>query len=122
MKNYMEEINEKTKEYYKILSKDFPEFLNDYIYTLSEIEIIKLIKNCDNKEISKSFNDFMKCTKFEECEEYRNDKFCVSRKVKRRYINPIVNNNRIYDISNKAKQKIDNYMNIDISKYVYIDI
>lgn len=33
MKSYMKEINDGTKEYFKILSKDFPEFLNDYIYT-----------------------------------------------------------------------------------------
>lgn len=33
MENYIEQQNENTKEYFKILSKDFPEFLNDYIYT-----------------------------------------------------------------------------------------
>lgn len=34
MKNYIEEQNENTKKYYNILSKEFPAFLNDYIYTL----------------------------------------------------------------------------------------
>ena len=33
MKNYLEEQNEQTKMYYNILSKEFPNFLNDYIYT-----------------------------------------------------------------------------------------
>ena len=33
MKNYLKNQNEKTKKYYQILSKEFPEFLNDYIYT-----------------------------------------------------------------------------------------
>ena len=32
-KNYIEQVNENTKEYYSILSEDFPQFLNDYIYT-----------------------------------------------------------------------------------------
>lgn len=32
-KNYIDEIDEMTRKYYKILSKDFPEFLNEYIYT-----------------------------------------------------------------------------------------
>lgn len=31
--NYINQLNESTKQYYKILSKEFPEFLNDYIYT-----------------------------------------------------------------------------------------
>ena len=33
MKNYINTLNNTTKEYFRILSKDFPEFLNDYIYT-----------------------------------------------------------------------------------------
>ena len=32
-KNYKEQVNENTKKYYSILSKDFPNFLNDYIYS-----------------------------------------------------------------------------------------
>ena len=30
---YVEELNENTKNYYSILSKDFPDFLDDYINT-----------------------------------------------------------------------------------------
>ena len=32
MRSYINEVSKETREYYKILSKDFPEFLNDYIY------------------------------------------------------------------------------------------
>ena len=32
-RNYIEQVNENTKKYYSILSKEFPNFLNDYIYT-----------------------------------------------------------------------------------------
>jgi HD superfamily phosphohydrolase len=91
------------------------------LYELSEQEIINLIKNCDNKEISERFNKYMKYGKFIDSEEYVNDKFCVSRKVKKRYINPLTKKGRIYDVSSKARKKIDEYLNTKISKYAYLD-
>lgn len=94
----------------------------DDLYKLSEREIIDLIENCSNKEISNSFRNFMNCNSFVDCEEYRPDKFCVDRKVKRRYINPITNKGRVYDISSFAKEKIDGYINMPISKFAYMDI
>ena len=33
MNNYLENLDEKIQKYFKILSKEFPEFLNDYINT-----------------------------------------------------------------------------------------
>ena len=93
------------------------------LYELSEQEIINIIRNCPDKKISNIFNKFMVCNNFVDCEEYRKDKFCVNRKVKRRYINPItVKGRRIYDVSNKSKEKIDSYINMKISKYAYVDI
>lgn len=92
------------------------------LYELSEQEVINLITNCKDIEISNSFNQFMNCNSFIDCEEYKEDKFCVNRKVKRRYINPLIENGRIYDISNKAKEKIDSYINMKISKYTYADM
>lgn len=92
------------------------------LYNLSEQEIINLIKNHSNREISDSFNKFMNTNNFIECEEYQKDKFCVSRKVKRRYINPIVNNNRLSNVSNKAKETIESYINMKVSKYVYVEM
>lgn len=94
----------------------------DDLYQLSEQQIINLIKNCENKEISELFKKFMNSNSFIDCEEYRDDKFCVSRKIKRRYINPLTNNGRIYDVSIKARKKIDDYLNMKISKYSYIDM
>lgn len=84
-------------------------------------KFIDLIKNCKNKRISESFNKFMNCNSFY-CEEYKDDKFCVSKKVKRRYINPLTKNGRIYDVSIKSREKIDNYVNMKVSKYAYINI
>lgn len=92
------------------------------LYELSEQKIIDLIKNCKNKRISESFNKFMNCNSFIDCEEYKDDKFCVSKKVKRRYINPLTKNGRIYDVSIKSREKIDNYVNMKVSKYAYINI
>lgn len=92
------------------------------LYELSEKEIIDLIKNCKEEKISKLFIKFMKCKDFIDCDEYQSDKFCVSRKVKRRYINPLTKNGRIYDVSKDARKKIDSYINMKLSKYAYIDI
>lgn len=53
------------------------------------------------------------------------DKYCVSIKAKRRYVIPLVINNskidRIYNISFKAKNDIDNYLNNETSKYAYFN-
>ena len=76
----------------------------------------------ENKEISELFKKFMNTNSFIDCEEYRDDKFCVSRKIKRRYINPLTNNGRIYDVSIKARKRIDDYLTMKISKYSYIDM
>lgn len=94
----------------------------DDLYKLSERNIVDLIENCSNREISNSFRKFMNCNNFIDCEEYKTDKFCVDRKVKRRYINPITSSGRIYDVSSFAKEKIDNYINMPISKFAYMDI
>ena len=94
----------------------------DDLYQLSEKEIINLIKNCENEKISELFKKFMNSNSFIDCEEYRDDKFCVSRKIKRRYINPLTNNGRIYDVSIKARKRIDDYLTMKISKYSYIDM
>lgn len=92
------------------------------LYELSEQQIINRIRNCQDEKISNLFNKFMNCNSFIDCEEYKNDKFCVSRKVKRRYINPITLNGRIYDASDNARKKIDSYINMKISKYAYVDM
>lgn len=92
------------------------------LYELSEQEIIDLITNCKDEIISNSYTKFMNCNNFIECEEYKSEKFCVSRKVKRRYINPLTKHGRAYDISEQVKRDIDNYINMKISKYAYIDV
>lgn len=94
----------------------------EVLYSLSEKQIIDLILNCKNKEISNLFNKFLECDKIIECDEFRKDKFCVSRKVKRRYINPLTTSGRASSVSKKAKEKIDEYLNMKMTKFAYIDI
>lgn len=42
MTKYIDNLNEETKAYFKILSPEFPEWLNDYINT-KEMQFIILI-------------------------------------------------------------------------------
>ena len=53
-KSYIEQLNENTKEYYSILSEDFPQFLNDYIYTpeMQKLDGINQICGAYQKERS----------------------------------------------------------------------
>lgn len=96
MKSYLELQTEETKTYFSILSKDFPEFLNDYIYTQEMQRLDGIEQICE-------------------------DKFCVSRKVKKRYINQLTKKGRLYDVAIKSKKLIDDFKNMPISKYVYIN-
>lgn len=94
----------------------------DDLYFYSEQEIIEKIKNCGNKQISNRFIKFMKCNEFIECDIFKKDKFCVDCKVKKRYINPLVENERIYDVSKKSRKTIDAFLNRKSSRYAYINI
>ena len=64
----------------------------------------------------------MSCNEFIDSEEYIENKFCVSKKVKRRYLNPLTTKGRIYDASNNSKKAIDDFNNMKVSKYAYINI
>ena len=58
MKNYIEQQTENIKRYYKILSKDFPLFLNDYIYTseMQKLDGINQICGAYWRKENKSIN------------------------------------------------------------------
>lgn len=95
------------------------------LYTLSEQEVINRIENCKNEKIAKCFKMFENSTKINESDEPVYDKYCVSITAKRRYIVPLVEDSdsykRINDISNFAKEKIDNYLQLKTKKYAYLD-
>ena len=95
------------------------------LYTLSEKEVIDKIENCTNEKISKCFKLFRSSTKIAESDSPVFDKYCVSITAKRRYIVPLVeyanSYKRVNDISDFAKEKIDNYLKFKTKKYAYLD-
>ena len=72
---------------------------------------------------------FSGCRKLEEVKEsdtFIDSKYCVSVKVKRRYIIPLVNENskykRINQVSQKVQKYIDKFFAYNPKKYGYLDI
>ena len=82
--------------------------------TLSENKVINKIENCADEKIANCFKLFRNSTKIHESDEPVLDKYCVSITAKRRYIVPLVSIDnsykRINDISDFAKEKIENYL------------
>ena len=58
--------------------------------------VLPMHSNIVDEKVSKAFEKLMNFSKFVECDEYKEDKFCVNRNVKRRYINPLTREGRIY--------------------------
>ena len=110
-----------------IVKKMFEENLltKKYLYTLSEKEVIDKIENCTNERISKCFKLFRNSTKILESDSPIFDKYCVSITAKRRYIVPLVKYanyyKRVNEISDFAKEKIDEYLNFKTKKYAHLD-
>lgn len=96
----------------------------DDLYTLSEKDVIEKIKTCDSY-LANCFEKFRTTTKCFKSNTMRNDKYCVNVKSKRRYLNPLVLINgeakRIYEVSEIAKEKIEEYMKIPIEGITYFD-
>lgn len=95
------------------------------LYTLSEREVIEKIRYCGDKRIEEAFEKFQNATKVYGSNEYIEDKYCVSVKSKKRYIIPLVKQKngvkRIDEISKKAKEKIEGFLNNETEKYAYVD-
>lgn len=98
----------------------------DDLYKYSELEIIEIIRNSKNKDIVEKFNTFLQTTDFYESDTQPDDNnFWVSFNVKKRYINPLVlvdgEYKRITEVSLKAKEIIENFLNFQTKKYAYFD-
>lgn len=111
---FIAEIMKKMKENNLVSIKD--------LYTLSEKEMIEKIQKCDIDSISKAFKSFRETTKVYDSDIPVLNKFCINVKTKKRYIVPLIDNGiRINDVSEKANEVIENYLNSKISKYAYLD-
>lgn len=97
----------------------------DDLYTLSEKEIIDRILNCEDTYLSNSFCKFQNATSVYGSETPIENKYCTHVKGKRRYIIPLTKFNgevhRINEVSNKAADKINNYLNSKTSTYTGFD-
>jgi HD superfamily phosphohydrolase len=95
------------------------------LYTLSEEEVINKIRYCEDKYLKEAFNKFQKAKIVYDSEKPVKDKYCVSINAKRRYIVPLVHQEktavRINKISEKAKTDIDTYLNFKTAKWAYFD-
>lgn len=98
--------------------------IND-LYKLSEKEIIAKIECCGDENITNIFNVWKNAIKVNTSEILPTNTYFVNiEKTKIRYINPLVRNNgkyeRIYNISESAKNDIDKTLNFKTAKYIYL--
>lgn len=90
----------------------------DDLYNLKEEDIIKIIKESRYKDV---YNIWVKSKKVISSDKEPKDLYFTHHGSKIRYINPLVNGKRIYDISDEARKNIDNNLNNKRISYVYID-
>ena len=106
----MVQILKKLSEENKICKKD--------LYVLKESDVIKIIENSKYKQV---FNIWKNAKKVKVSKEQPQDVYYVHHGAKIRYINPLVNGERISNICKIAKKMIDNNLAYDMENYVYLD-
>lgn len=114
---FIADIVKKMNEYELLEKED--------LYKYSEKEIIEKINNCGVSQIKEAFKKFQNATRIYESEVPVKDKYCISIESKRRYIIPLVKEGnetvRINNISKKAKENIEEYLNYKTPQYAYLD-
>ena len=96
----------------------------DDLYSLSENEVIELIKNCEDIYIKNAFKNFENATRelVYKSDLPNKEIYCTSVKGKKRYINPLVRTEnkvcRIKDISYIANEDIDKFLNMKLHTYI----
>lgn len=99
--------------------------VND-LYNLSEKEIIERIEQCEESNISKCFKIWKNAKEVNTSQIRPEEKYFVNiEKTKIRYINPLVQTDREYarltDISDIARNDINEAINYKTAKYTYLD-
>ena len=90
----------------------------DYLYNLKESEIIKIIKNSNYANV---YNIWTKSKNIKTSKEKPKDVYYVHHGAKIRYIDPLVNGERISKKCKIAANMIKNNLAYDMDNYVYLD-
>lgn len=88
------------------------------LYNMQEKNIINIIQNSNYKL---QFNLWKKDRRVEKSSEQPNNTYSIKFETKVRYINPLVNGQKIYNVCKRVKNIIDKNLTYDMSNYVYID-
>jgi uncharacterized protein len=92
--------------------------LND-MYELSEKAVIDKLNTSDLKDIWYIYTNL---SDIKRSDDEIKDYYVIENGSKRRVVNPLVNNQRLNDISSKAKEIYNSYIEYKDSKYAYIEI
>ena len=90
----------------------------EQLYDLKESEVIEIIKK---SSCAQAFEAWQKAKKVKVSKEKPADVYSVHEKVKVRYIDPLVNGERISKICKIAKNAIEKNFAYDMGTYVYLD-
>ena len=88
------------------------------LYNLKESEVIEIIEKSNYKDV---FNKWRKAKKVKVSSVEPKNVYYVKHGAKVRYIDPLVNGERISKICKIAKKMIDNNLAYDMNNYVYLD-
>ena len=83
---------------------------------------MRLFATSKNKKVAEDYTNLMTKAVFRDSDIFVLDQFCVSKKTKKRYINPLTKKGRLKDVSNKAKKYITEFLDNKVSSYAYLDI
>ena len=88
------------------------------LYVLKESEIIDIIENSKYKEV---FTKWKTAKQILTSETPPKNVYFVHHGAKIRYIDPLVNGERISKINKKAQELINNNLSYNMNKYIYLD-
>ena len=88
------------------------------LYTMSEKQVITLIKN---SKCGEAFRTWQKSQKVNSSAYKPNCEYFVKVGAKVRWINPLVNGKRCSEISSEAKKLIEDNLAFKMDNYIWID-
>lgn len=95
------------------------------LYEMSEFEVIEKIKKQADDKMINILEKFQSSTEIGRSNTEIKDKYCISIKAKKRYINPLVNINektdRITEVSNKSNKIIEDIKKFEDFRFAYLD-